>query len=98
MIVRCRVLEQTFNLFRSAMTAFSAEVQPPLPVQSMIGFGLAANLVRETKASAAVQKRLYARVQPGFLLDVMQAYRADYDVECSLAEIELFEPLHQETD
>ena len=56
MIVRRRVLEQTLDLFRRAMTAFAAEIQPPLPVQSMIGFWLAAHLVGETKPSAALEE------------------------------------------
>lgn len=74
MIVCRRVLEQTLYLLRRAVTALPTEVQPPLPIQSMIGFGLPANLVGETKASASLEKGAKACIQHGLVFDVMQAY------------------------
>src|ERR1700694_5955505 len=64
----------------------------------MIEFGLAAHLVGETKPSASVEEGSHARIESRFVLDVMQAYRADHDIDRSLGKLELFEPLHQESD
>lgn len=98
MIVRRRVLQKALYLLGRAMIAFPTKIQPPFPIQSMIGFGLAANLVGEAKATADSHQRSNACIQSRFVLDVMQAYRADYDIERSCGKIELFEPLHEETD
>ena len=87
-IVSRRVLQQALCLLRRAMTAFSTEVQPPLPVQSMIGLGLAANLVGETKAPFTGKERSDSFIESGLVLDVMQTYRADYDIDRSIGKIE----------
>src|ERR1700676_1279560 len=64
----------------------------------MIEFGLAAHLVGETKPSASIEEGSHARIESRFVLDMMQAYRADHDIDRSLGKLELFEPLHQESD
>ena len=91
MIVRRRVLEQTIDLIGRAMSRLPTEIQPPLPVQSMVGFRLAADLVGEAKAASLANQRSYARVQCGLVLDVVQADGADYEIERAFRKIELFE-------
>ena len=90
-IVGRSVLQQAFDLVGRTVSRLSAEVQPTLPVQSMVGFRLAADLVGEAKAASLANQKPYPCVQCGLVLDVVQADRADYEIERVSRKIELFE-------
>ncbi len=94
-IVRGRVLEQAIDLFGRAVSRLPTEIQPPLPVQSMVGFRLAADLVSEAKPASFAHQRSYPRVQPRLVLDVVQADRADDEIERITGKVQLFETRHE---
>ena len=90
-VVGCGMIEETFDFFLRAVTRFTTEVQPMVPVHAMIGFRLSTNLVGKAKATAGRDQSSDPSIECGFVFDVMQAYRTDHEIEGSWREIECFE-------
>ena len=51
-VVGSGVIEETLCLVGSAMPGFPTEIQPALPIDAVIRFGLASELIRETEATS----------------------------------------------
>ena len=83
MVVGCGMIKETFDFFLRAVARFTTEVQPVVPVNSMIRFGLSTNLVGEAKATAGRGQIPDLPVECSFVVDVMQAYRTDHEIERS---------------